>query len=266
MKKLNRTIELIEAGFSVPNRSVLAWSGGKDSMVLLHIMLSLKKKLPVIFFKEPWQPSKYAFQNKIISEYELEVYTWHPYLSQFQQTDDEFEVQNFYGINTTIVTCPTGITAPEEGKPWVCAIDILNRPKQQNIQAAWDMIWIGHKGCDSDPIYGGDAGTRINSRFGNGWMNLMFPLKEWTHEDIWEYIEQNDVPWDKDRYEKADGCYREKKDRSMNVDYVHACTSCIDKRPTAKKIVYCPKFKGMVENASSRYPWADQKTPSYMKD
>lgn len=266
MNKLEKTIELIRAGLAVPNRSALAWSGGKDSMVLFHILHTLGIKMPVVFFKEPWQPVKYSFQNKIIADYALEVYSWHPCSSSFQQTEDEFEVQNVYGINTSTVTCPTGITPPVEGKPWVCAIDILNRPKQLNIQANWDMLWIGHKGCDSDPILGGDAGTRINSRFGQGWMNFMFPLRDWSHEDIWEYIEANDVPWDKDRYEKADGKYREKADRSFNVDYVHACTACIDKRPTAPKTVYCPKFKGIVENASSRFPWADQTPLSYMKD
>jgi hypothetical protein len=128
------------------------------------------------------------------------------------------------------------------------------------------MLWVGHKGCDSDPILGGDAGTRINSRFGQGWMNFMFPLRDWTHDDVWEYIEKNNVPWDKDRYEKEDGKYREKADRSFNVDYVHACTACIDRRNTAAKYVYCPKFKGVVENASTRYPWADQSPLSYMKD
>jgi tRNA(Ile)-lysidine synthase TilS/MesJ len=53
MSKLEKTIELIRAGFSVPNRSALAWSGGKDSMVLFHILHTLGIKLPVVFFKEP---------------------------------------------------------------------------------------------------------------------------------------------------------------------------------------------------------------------
>jgi hypothetical protein len=266
MTKLEKTVELIRAGLAVPNRSVLAWSGGKDSMVLLHILQSLGIKMPVIFFKEPWQPEKYTFQNEVTAKYNLEVYTWQPCHSAFQQNGDEFEVQNVYQLNESLMTCPTGITPPVEGKPWVCAIDILNRPKQINMTANWDMVWIGHKSCDSDPIYGGDAGTRITSRFGQNWVNLMFPLRDWSHDDIWEYIEANDVPWDKNRYEKVDGKYREKPDKSLNVDYVHACTACIDKRPTANKFVYCPKFKGIVENAAGRYPWADQTLPSYMKD
>jgi hypothetical protein len=266
MTKLERTVELIRAGLSVPNRSALAWSGGKDSMVLLHILHSLGVKMPVIFFKEPWQPEKYSFQNSVIELYGLEVYTWHPSSSAFQQNGDEFEVQNVYQLNTSTMTCPTGITAPVAGKPFACAIDILNRPKQAALFANWDMVWIGHKSCDSDPILGGDAGTRINARFGQGWVNFMFPLRDWSHDEIWEYIEHNGVPWDKNRYEKVDGKYREKEDKAMNVDYVHACTACIDKRPEAKKFVYCPKFKGMVENASSRYPWFDQTPLTYMKD
>lgn len=266
MDKVKRTIDLINAGLSVPNKSVLAWSGGKDSMVLLNLFQSIGKKLPVIFFREPWQPKKYKFQEQVIAHYDLEVYTWHPYATAFQQNGNEFEVQNSYQINTTTLTCPTGITPRVEGLPYVCAIDILNRPKQAGLVSDWDMIWIGHKGCDSDPILGGDAGTRINARFGANWVNMMFPLKDWTNEDIWSYIEANNVPWDRDRYEKVDGLYREKSDKSCNVDYVHACTACIDRRPEAPRFVHCPKFNGIVENASSRFPWFDQTPLSYMKD
>ena len=74
---------------------VLFWSGGKDSMAMLHIMRSMGIDLPLIFFKEPWQPIKYKFHNKFIEEWNLLVHTWHPRLSNFQQTDDEFEVQNY---------------------------------------------------------------------------------------------------------------------------------------------------------------------------
>ena len=267
MSKLDRTIEIIASGLSQSNRSAIAWSGGKDSMVLLHIIQKvIGKKLPVIFFREPWQPSKYKFQDSIIQDWSLEAYTWHPQTSAFQQSEDEFEIQNVYQFDTTKVTCPSGITKPVDGKPWVCAIDMAKRPKQDTLYTGWDMVWIGHKSSDSDPIYGGDAGTRIEARIVPGQATMMFPLRDWTHEDIWAYIESEKIPFDSDRYERVDGKYQEKTDKLLNVDYVHACTACIDRRATAPKFVHCPKFNAIIENCAEKLPWFDQALPSYMKD
>lgn len=266
-EKLKRTQEVILNALSEGTRPAIAWSGGKDSMAMLHVMLEMGLKFPVIFFREPWQPWKYAFQDMIIRSWGLECYTWHPTRSQFQQTDDEFEVQNFYhftdGVKTTQLTCPSGITIPEEGKPWACALDMCARPKQGGLQALWDMVFIGHKGCDSDPIYGGDAGTRIDLRIVPNQATMVFPIKEWSHEDVWRYITERDVPWDKDRYEQVDGKWGEKADRLFNCDYVHACFKCVDKR--GPNLVDCPKFGCKIENVSDKVEWADQTKPTYME-
>jgi 3'-phosphoadenosine 5'-phosphosulfate sulfotransferase (PAPS reductase)/FAD synthetase len=265
--KIQSAVKLIELGLSQAHKPVIAWSGGKDSMALLDLVHNkVGAKLPVVFFREQWQPHKYAFQNRIIEEWGLEVYTWHPTKSNFQQTDDEFEVQNQYIFDNTDMTCPTGITPIEEGQPWVCSLDIYNRPKNPGIIAGWDVMFVGHKKCDSDPIYGGDAGVRVDVRINPGQCSGYYPIKDWTHDDVFEYCEQNNVPIQTSRYEKIDGRWSEKQDRSKNCDYVHACTACVDRRPNAPKFVHCPKLGCVIENISSRVVWADQSLPTFMKD
>ena len=54
------------------------WSSGKDSMVLLHLVRRVRKDLPVVFFREPFQPRRYAFANDIIEDWELNVHEWPP--------------------------------------------------------------------------------------------------------------------------------------------------------------------------------------------
>jgi hypothetical protein len=268
MNKLDQAIQSISKSLSLSKSPVVAWSGGKDSMVLLDIIKNkMGVKTPVILFREPWQPRKYQFQDSIIRDWELECYSWHPFHSAFQQTGGEFEVQHYYRFDTTVVTCPSGITEIVEGKPWACAIDMANRPKQHSLVTGWTDVFIGHKACDSDPIYGGDAGTRIDVRIVPGQATMHFPLKNWTHDDIWEYIVQNNLPWDKDRYEvSSDSKFTERKDKTSNADYINACVACVDKRSDAAKFVYCPKYKGYIENCSSSLTWADQTKPSYMND
>jgi 3'-phosphoadenosine 5'-phosphosulfate sulfotransferase (PAPS reductase)/FAD synthetase len=266
-EKKSIAIEFIRNAFAnIKGPSVIAWSGGKDSMVMLDLMRNAGVKLPVVFFREPWQPWKYQFQDRIIREYGLECYTWQPVESAFQQNGDEFEVQNAYYFNETGITCPTGITPPVSNQPWVCSLDILNRPKQPPLKAEWVNVWVGHKKCDSDPILGGDAGTRVGIKYNFPQATAIYPLMDWTHEDVWNYIESYDIPFDADRYEKVNGKWSERLDRSKNCDYVHACTACVDSRKTAPKFVHCPKFKTTIENISNKIHWVKPTIPSYMKD
>ncbi len=116
--KIDSALRIIEKGLEHSKSPCLAWSGGKDSMALLHLVFEqFGKRMPVVFFREPWQPHKYAFQHRVIEAWGLEVYTWHPQVCQFQQTGDEFEVQNLYLLdgdgNFILAVFPeTSITLP----------------------------------------------------------------------------------------------------------------------------------------------------------
>jgi 3'-phosphoadenosine 5'-phosphosulfate sulfotransferase (PAPS reductase)/FAD synthetase len=247
---------------------VIFWSGGKDSMVLLHLLRSEGIDLPVAFFREPWQPRKYAFHDQLIRDWNLHVLSWHPSDVAFQQTGDEVELQNIYAIDTFTITCPTGIVPAEVDLPWACAVDMAGRPTQAKLEVRGPIqcAWIGHKGCDTDAVLGGDAGTRIGVKQGENGTTVFFLLKDWTHEDIWEYIERFEVPYDAARYEKVDGVWRERPDRRHNADYVHACTACVDSRPDAPKFVHCPRFGTVIENCSAALPWTEPQKLSYMED
>ena len=97
-------------------------------------------------------------------------------------------------------------------------------------------------------------------------MSLLFPIRDWTHDDVWNYIEEYSVPWDKGRYEKVNGKYREKPKKRYNADYVHACTACVDSRENSPKVVYCPKLGLEIESNVNKVPWVEPEKMSYMND
>lgn len=237
-------------------------------MVLLHLLRSCGLDLPVAFFREPWQPRKYAFHDGLIREWELQVMSWHPSEVAYQQTDDEFELQNLYRVGPAQFTCPTGIVPPTEGARWECALEMGRRPTQEGLSVYpnFQCFWIGHKGCDTDVVLGGAAGTAVQATCAPDGAMMCFPLRDWSHDDVWEYIEVNDVPYDSDRYEKYEGKWREKPGRLHNADYVHACTACIDRREEAPQVVHCPRFQCEVENISHRLPWVEPRKLTYMVD
>ena len=96
-------------------------------------------------------------------------------------------------------------------------------------------------------------------------MSLFFPLRDWTHEDVWQYIEENDVPYDKARYMKVDGEWSERPRQRYNADYVHACTACLD-RESGEKLVHCPKLGFEIESNVEKVPWVEPEKFSYMQD
>ena len=91
-----------------------------------------------------------------------------------------------------------------------------------------DAAWVGHKRCDTDKVLGGDAGTRVEGRMMPEQHESFFPLRDWTHEDVWQYIEENDVPYDKARYMKVDGEWSERPRQGITLTMC-ACTACLDR-------------------------------------
>jgi hypothetical protein len=78
--------------------------------------------------------------------------------------------------------------------------------------------------------------------------DLLFPLKGWTDEDIWEYTERYNVPQQETRYSVE---YRkELPDKHANSDYAHICISCCNKKSAA--VVRCPKLGMMVNNIADK--------------
>jgi len=267
--KVERSKEIILATQSNYSNPVVATSFGKDSMVLIHLLLSLGIKPPMVFFREPFMPKRYEFSNEVIKHFGLTVYDWRPFKTSMQQNGDEVEIQNYYAINmkcSVNMTCPTGIVPPVEGKDFLCGLrDLLLKPLGGGFDAPWDVCYIGHKISDSDPIYGGDAGCRTEFRVTPYGMDFSYPLQDWTHEDIWEYSEEHNVPQNMKRYfKKEDGTYDQLEDKTYNPDYFEACTKCLVRG--GDKYVVCPKTGLRIENISDKVPWGDQNKPSYMVD
>lgn len=252
-------------------RIAIATSFGKDSMVLLHLVAvhCLEEGIPMpdcVCFKEPFEASKYRWGQDMAERMGLTVYDWRPSATAMQQEGTEFEVQNYYRFGPRgIMTCPTGIVPPQAGRPFRCAMeDFLNKPKAPPLDVPWTHWIIGHKGTDSDPIYGGDAGTRVEWRIVPGVGEFLFPLRDWTDADIWAFSAAEGVPQNAMRYKDGK---QDMDDLRWNPDFFHACTACLDRRPEAPRFVPCPRRAGaVIENISARVPWADQSKPTYMED
>jgi 3'-phosphoadenosine 5'-phosphosulfate sulfotransferase (PAPS reductase)/FAD synthetase len=58
-------------------RSVVLWSGGKDSTAMLHLLrFKAEIDIPVIQFRQPKFRERYAYSDRLIKEWDLTVFEY----------------------------------------------------------------------------------------------------------------------------------------------------------------------------------------------
>ena len=238
-------------------------SFGKDSMVLLWILRRMGVDLPVVFYRDPWWPEKYAFAEHVIRECGLTAFDYAPVGVTLWEGKEIMAFTNHYQVGPLphgILFLPKNILPPEPGRKFLCGLkDVLQRPTG-NFNYPWDMMLVGHKSSDQDQIAGKiplNVDLKQNSGLGP---DLLFPLRHWTDADIWEYSRAFDVPQQPDRYDRATGT--EQPDKAANSDYAHVCIACCDRRNKAPS-VHCPKFNIEVSNVADRVAYHAPKFDYY---
>lgn len=252
------------------SRPAVMCSFGKDSMVLLHLLLAAGIRLPVIFHRDPWFPQKYAFAERVAREWGLALWDYPPSAVTMWEGKGIMAFTNHYQIGPQRedgripdLALPKNIVPPERGRSFLCGRDdVFGRPLG-TFDYPWDVVFIGHKSADEDQIAGRVplAAEIVCNGVGP---DAAFPLRDWTHEEVWAYTERFGVPVQEDRYVRgADGRWREVEDKWANSDYWHACIRCLDRREGAE--VICPKTGQAVPNVSERVVYRDI-VPEYCRD
>lgn len=222
-------------------RPAVLWSGGKDSTVLLDLARKIRPDIEVIHFKLPFLSHKYAFHHRAQELYGMTVHDWVPVSVALTHGSNRIDVCETYSLGGGHLKVMRGTEPREEGLPWACGKEWLNRPKA-HVVSDFDVLLCGHKSSDEDPITGAIPLEVHKKLLGQG-TEMWFPLREWTDLDVANYILLNNVPFDRNRYDEN---VVSKSDKHMNSDYVHACFNCVDKR--LGKFVDCPKDGIKVEN------------------
>ncbi len=261
-QKIQRAKTLSRAVIRRALRPAVMSSFGKDSMVLVHLLRSEGYRLPVIFHREPFLPRKYAFARKVTALWNLTVYDFPPLETAVQRKGDAWEIVNYYPAGLKPVMLPTGLVPPAEGERPLCALHDLYLKPTGTFNYPWDIVFVGHKSCDTDPIYGAvplaaDFARNIGSASG------AFPLRDFTDEDVWAYHGRFNLPIHHERYEQVDGAWRERDDKRHNPDYFPACWACMVPDGSA---VACPRLGGaQTANVSSQLRWAPRERHAYMQ-
>ena len=247
--KAASTLDFIRSQICTYDSSVLFWSGGKDSMVLLHLMYSAGIRMPVVYFRDPFFPRKNRFVNLVIDSYLLECHDYPPLRVSLRHAPVMVALVSEYSTGPSSVAAVLKNTieyqdGDDEGQ-FLCGVSFLRRPCA-SFAFPWKVAFIGHKDCDTDQIFG-EIPLHSNIVFRDEGPDYVFPLKEWSNDDIWDYTELFQVPVQANRYDVANR--REWPDKTYNSDWYPTCIRCVDKR-TPGATVYCPKNQVNIVNVS----------------
>ena len=258
--KLQRTIEIVGTWLEKSKNPCIMCSFGKDSLALLHIIRTHFCELPVVFYQEPCEPQKYEFANEVERKWKLRVHRPTPIKVGLQQVGDVVEFVNSYPVGVNTANLALNRVEPNETNCLCGVVDFLLKPTAKSTYP-WDVTFIGHKSCDEDPSY--EKLTLTSDFFESpGNTTSVFPLRDWSHEDVWNYVEANDVPIHLARYEKVDGKWRVKKDHTYNPDTFPFCAKCL---LSVDKVI-CPKFKREVNGLRNQIEISKPFIPSYVEN
>lgn len=251
----------IKSGLENSRNPAVMCSFGKDSIVVLHLVRQFKK-LKVIFHREAVQHHKYEYAHRIMRDWDLHVLDYPPSATALSEGNGHLDVVNYYQIGSKTCYLPTELHSEDRGPDTVCALTDIYGKMTGTVNYPFDLVFHGHKASDADPILGrvpffADVVLNVDAP------NAAYPIRHFTDEDVWRYIEENEIPIHHERYEKRDGKWGDSEDKNQHPHYVSCCYACMSKNTGNN--VHCPKWGLTVSNVSSQLRWAPKLEASYLK-
>jgi hypothetical protein len=192
----------------------------------------------------------------MIELWNLVAYDYPPFDCSIFWLNNTFEVAREYQVGTTTMMLCALLYEPEsfvKGE-YLCALkDVYLVPKGTR-QYPWDLGLQGHRMHESKP-HGANKPNQLQwmHKHTIGGIDWSQPLREWTNQEVYEYIKEYEVPFNTRVYDEKEGELvpkidpnTGKIDSTYNPDRRPACFRCM--LPSCKSSVLCPKLNVVVNN------------------
>lgn len=263
VEKITESCALLGKACGNFRNPAIMWSGGKDSMVMLSLIRSHFGRIPypVIFHREPFFPKKFEFHHAVEREWGFLAIDYPHAATSLQKNNGVLEIARWYqiGPERRCLVPVSHYEADMMDGEYLCGLEDLMKRPSGTFNYPWDVVFVGHKSCDTDLFAGGDIPLHVDCKINVGAASAAFPIRNWTHDDVWDYIEEYHVPYDAERYDIE--TRTERKDKTLNSDWYQCCVRCMDK--DGPKVVDCPRLGMQIDNISDQLPYTPPQNLDY---
>lgn len=252
-------LHIIAAHYKQP---ALLTSFGKDSIVLIHLMLKAGFRWPVLIQETPFNRHKWAFGHGVAAAWDLTLHQLAPHSVVLQRTGDH-EIEAVWRVEIgpgELMGFQRQIQhTPDPGPDCLCGLrDILGTPTASS-PFRWDALISGQRSADINRRYGKMPLAAQLLNHGGHAADVVFALRDWSDQEIWDYTEANDLPINTDRYEKTPQGWQEREDKTHSNDWLPACMRCLDR--SGPEIVHCPRTNMEMTSVAAIAPYVDYQLP-----
>lgn len=224
---VRQSLNVIAEQLATAVAPAVAWSGGKDSQVLLWLVRAVMPDIPVLYLHGFPHPTKHRFVLEIMRQWSLNLIRPLPTAYDVIGKNGHVEIIEVYQLTPNrLMYFP--IEATQDYQPSAdsyCGLQKLNDPVGDPLP--WREVFIGLRGDEVDPTHGPLAPAEYVADYTD--VKYIYPLKEWAEADIWEASHIYGIPQNEARYAG---------DMDANNDYYPVCTLCLGDQV---RTVICPK-------------------------
>ena len=181
MNKEKKALEVIKKSLSEYNKPFISWSGGKDSIVVMHLVHRIDDSIPLIFADTG---VNHPSVREVKKHYENEAKT---IISTKKQRQYSFwDIVDKYGW-------PVGARSTGSNKPVVKCCDLLKKQPMADMTKKYDLEFNGLTAYESWTRYcriKADGNYKFVKSRGENGRQVCMPIAWWHTGDVWDYIEK----------------------------------------------------------------------------
>lgn len=221
-EKINYTRKILSQVLTTHRQVVVAWSGGKDSTILLYFVLQYKPDIDVIWVNTGVEyPECVKFIQQLSSEWRIRLHVAKPELT-FWKVVEKYGYPFFGKGNSGGYWFNRVSLWKEKGRPELarlievakasteCCRFLKEKPANKMYQALGaDCILLGNVIAESHQRFliwaqKGDYYYASSEKRWKAW-----PISIWTEEDIWDFHHLYNIPHSAiyDKGHKRNGCW-----------------------------------------------------------